>query len=76
MFKRKFITVLLIISVAALILSGAVCLAACNAQISDGTLMVGTTTVVDTLNRLDAGGGKPGYAYTMLSSTLAQVPLV
>ncbi len=76
MFKRKFITVLLIISVAALILSGAVCLAACNAQISDGTLIVGTTTVVDTLNRLDAGGGKPGYAYTMLSSTLAQVPLV
>lgn len=52
-------------------------LAACN---KSGTaadmLAVGTTMTVDSLNRLASTGGDSGYNYLMLSSTLAQVPLV
>ena len=76
MIKKKRCAKVLIFLITVVIMTAcAVCFSACNTGSTADTLIVGTTTVIDTLNRLDAGGGRPGYAYTMLSSTLAQIPL-
>lgn len=75
MIKKRLSAALIFLLTALITVLCAVCFCACNPGGTADTLIVGTTTVVDTLNRLDAGGGRPGYAYTMLSSTLAQIPL-
>lgn len=75
MTKRITLT-LFILAVVFILLLGAVGFSACNKAEYADTLIVGTTTVVDTLNRLDSAGGAPGYAYTMLSNTLTHIPLV
>ena len=73
---KKITLTLFISAVVFILLLGTVGLCACNKAEYADTLIVGTTTVVDTLNRLDSAGGAPGYAYTMLSNTLTHIPLV
>lgn len=70
--KKKIISVLI---AAALALSLSLSLAACNddeTKYAD-VLVVGSTMQIDTLNRLDADGGQPGYNYDILSASLTQM---
>lgn len=71
--KTKVLGLLLIV---ALVASMCVGLAACNND--DGTqysdvLIVGSTMKIETLNRLDADGGAPGYYYDVLAASLTQL---
>ena len=59
----------------ALILVMSVVFVACNdnkATPSD-TLIVGTTKAIESLNRLHALGGEPGYNFSMISAAVSQV---
>lgn len=73
--KRKILLTVLIFAATVSLSMG---LAACNpkaAEYSD-TIIVGTTMTVDSLNRLDASGGQPGYNFDKLSSTVSQMQFV
>lgn len=74
------ITKKLVAALFCVVLAIALCipaLTACNPnknKNSEKTLIVGTTTVITSLNRLDAGsGGNPGYNYDVLSGTVSQL---
>ena len=59
----------------ALIVVMSVVFVACNndkATPSD-TLIVGTTKAIESLNRLHALGGEPGYNFSMISAAVSQV---
>ncbi len=53
-------------------------LAACNPQgdTPENVLVVGTTMVVDSLNRLDSNGGAPGYNFDKIAATVSQISAV
>lgn len=54
-------------------------LVACNPKDEakqPSVLVVGTTTTVDTLNRLDAKGGAPGYNFDKIASSVSQIAAV
>ena len=75
--KTCFRRLILIAFLATVALTAVFALSACNdLKTASDTLIVGTTTVINSLNRLASSGGDHGYNYTMLSATLAQVPLV
>lgn len=72
--NRIFLTALLIIA----IISLSVGFSACNRneeQFST-TLIIGTSMTVDSLNRLEASGGEPGYNFDKISSTVSQMQFV
>ncbi|MGN0744722.1 MAG: ABC transporter substrate-binding protein [Christensenellales bacterium] len=56
------------------------CLFACNPDNTPAknpsVLVVGTTMSVDTLNRLDAAGGAPGYNFDKIASTVSQLTAI
>lgn len=58
----------------ALIVVMSVVFVACNNNDSDSkTLIVGTKMTIESLNRLHALGGEPGYNFSMLSAAVSQV---
>ncbi len=72
----KIFGVLLSIVVLATVCIG---LVACNTDTvapQEKTLIVGTTMIVDSLNRLDANGGKAGYNFDKIASTVSQISAV
>lgn len=75
-YKKSICKICALFLITLFVAISAVTLSACDGDNLSDTLIVGTTDEIDTLNRLEASGGMPGYAYTMLSSTLAQVPIV
>lgn len=75
--KRKhFLTALLVI---VMVVLASVGFTACKPQGKDKdkepnrTLVVGTTMTVDSLNRLDANGGDPGYNFSRIAYTVSQL---
>lgn len=73
---KKKITISVIVAVLLLTLV-MFAFAACNPKgngVNDKTLIIGTTTAIKSLNRLDAGsGGNAGYNYDVLSGTVSQL---
>ena len=59
----------------ALILVMSIVFVACdnNRQQTSDTLIVGTKMTIESLNRLHALGGEPGYNFSMISATVSQV---
>lgn len=72
--KNKAISIFILVLVTALFICA---LVACNdsGDTSD-TLVVGTGMAVESLNRLDAMGGAPGYNFDKLSTAISQMQLV
>lgn len=74
-FTKKTVA-LLVIALVTLAVTLPLVLTACdnNPAADEKTLIVGTTTVITSLNRLDAqSGGNPGYNYDVLSGTVSQL---
>lgn len=71
---RMFLGLVLVLIVAC------ACLFACNPDVTPENnptvLVVGTTMSVDTLNRLDAAGGAPGYNFDKIASTVSQLTAI
>lgn len=75
--RKRLLRIPILIAVVLVFTAVLALFCACNnGSANSDTLIIGTTTVIDSLNRLASTGGEHGYNYTMLSSTLAQVPLV
>lgn len=75
MTKSKLVALLLCLLLVVAV--SALAFTACDkTHANPSVLIVGTTATVDSLNRLECSGGESGYSYFMLSSTLAQIPLV
>ena len=74
MIKKSFFRASAIVGLCCMALFFAICLCACNdADTEPNVLVVGTTMTVDSLNRLDASGGAPGYNFDKIASTLSQL---
>lgn len=73
--KRNKTATLLLVFMAAI---ACITLVACNqnGESQERVLIVGTTTVVDSLNRLDAAGGAPGYNFDKIASVVSQISAV
>lgn len=73
--KSKIIVAMMLVFIIATTSSA---LVACNPKnnTKESVLMVGTTTVVDSLNRLDAAGGAPGYNFDIIASVVSQISAV
>lgn len=77
--RKQFLTALLVI---VMVVLASVGFTACKQQDKNKnkepnrTLVVGTTMTVDSLNRLDAVGGKPGYYFDKIASTVSQISAV
>ena len=72
--KKRIVAVLLILTIAISCATLVACNQDSNAQ--DKVLVVGTTMVVDSLNRLDAAGGAPGYNFDKIASVVSQISAV
>lgn len=75
--RKQFLTALLVI---VMVVLASVGFTACKQKDKNKepnrTLVVGTTLTVDSLNRLDADGGKPGYYFDKIASTVSQISAV
>lgn len=73
--KSKVIVAMMLVFIIA---TTSIALVACNPKnnTKESVLMVGTTTVVDSLNRLDAAGGAPGYNFDKIASVVSQISAV
>lgn len=75
--RKQFLTALLVI---VMVVLASVGFTACKQQDKNKepnrTLVVGTTLTVDSLNRLDANGGKPGYNFDKIASTVSQISAI
>lgn len=75
--KRK--NVLLTLLLVVVVLATSIGLVACKKEPKTRdpkVLVVGTTLTVDKLNRLDANGGKPGYNFDKIASTVSQISAI
>ena len=69
--KNKFVYLFIVVCLTALL---AACLCACNdTKNAENVLIVGTKMTIESLNRLHALGGEPGYNFSMISATVSQV---
>lgn len=73
--KSKIIVAMMLVFIIA---TTSIAFVACNPKnnTKESVLMVGTTTVVDSLNRLDAAGGAPGYNFDKIASVVSQISAV
>lgn len=72
--RKQFLTALLVI---VMVVLASVGFTACQQKYKNKepnrTLVVGTTLTVDSLNRLDANGGDPGYNFSRIAYTVSQL---
>ncbi len=72
--KNKIVSILILMLIMAVF---ATVLVACNKTgDTNNTLVVGTGMAVESLNRLDAMGGAPGYNFDKLSTAVSQMQFV
>ncbi len=73
--SRIFVMLMAVAMVVVLGLSMVACNPKDNKE-QENVLIVGTTTTVDTLNRLDAAGGAPGYQFDKIASVVSQIAAI
>lgn len=73
--SRIFVMLMAVAMVVVLGLSMVACNPKDNKE-QENVLIVGTTTTVDTLNRMDAAGGAPGYQFDKIASVVSQIAAI